>query len=264
MHVLIEFPQLLFVISFGALLLSAEAGVRLRNRIPLFANNERDDFFVVLTATLTLLGLIIGFTFTMAISRYDLRKHYEEEEANAIGTEYVRAGLVTSENAVKLQAMLKAYLAQRILFYTTRNASHLTQINANTAQLQQQMWAVVQESATENPSATKVLVVSGMNDVLNAQSYTQAAWWNRIPIAAWALMFSIAFTSNFLVGYGMQRNRWGLLMVLPLVIAISFFLIADIDSPRQGVIQVVPDDLIHLAAGAGIAMNDPASLNFSR
>jgi hypothetical protein len=85
--------------------------------------------------------------------------------------------------------------------------------------------------------------------VLNAQGYTQAAWWNRIPPAAWLLMIIIAVCSNILIGYGAHRTkaRRLLLFVLPLVVSISFFLIADIDSPRGGVIHVLPQNLKSLA-----------------
>jgi hypothetical protein len=84
--------------------------------------------------------------------------------------------------------------------------------------------------------------------VLNSQGYTQAAWWNRIPIAAWGLMAAIAICSNLLLGYG-ARNAKGqiiLHMVLPLVVSISFFLIADIDSPRGGIILINPHNLVNL------------------
>jgi hypothetical protein len=87
-----------------------------------------------------------------------------------------------------------------------------------------------------------------MNDVLNSQGYTQAAWWNRIPIAAWSLMFLIALLSNLLLGYGMHGKGLVLSVVLPLAVSISFLLIADIDSPRGGVIRIRPQNLHALAA----------------
>ena len=89
-----------------------------------------------------------------------------------------------------------------------------------------------------------------MNDVLNSQGYTQAAWWNRIPHAAWALMGLIAICCNLLIGYGARdaKAESRLLLVLPLVTALSFFLIADIDSPRGGVIRVAPQNLLSLEA----------------
>jgi hypothetical protein len=91
------------------------------------------------------------------------------------------------------------------------------------------------------------LTVSGMNDVLNSQGYTQAAWWNTIPISAWILMTAIAICCNLLIGYSAHRKDWVLMSILPLVISISFFLIADIDSPRRGIIRVVPQNLLALS-----------------
>jgi len=93
------------------------------------------------------------------------------------------------------------------------------------------------------------LVISGMNDVLNSQGYTQAAWWNRIPKAAWVLMGLIAICANLLFGYGARHAKAGIIhvLVLPLVLSIALFLIADIDTPRKGVIRVNPQNLISLA-----------------
>ena len=75
-----------------------------------------DDFGLILAATLTLLALIIGFSFSMATARYDQRKNYEEQEANAIGTEYVRADLLSPVEAAKVRSLLGSYLDQRVLF----------------------------------------------------------------------------------------------------------------------------------------------------
>ncbi len=90
---MMNFPVLLFFPSVIILWFAAQYGASLRKRRAL-KDEEREDFALVQGATLTLLGLIIGFSFSMAIGRYDQRKNYEEEEANAIGTEYVRAGLL--------------------------------------------------------------------------------------------------------------------------------------------------------------------------
>ena len=88
-----------------------------------------------------------------------------------------------------------------------------------------------------------------MNDVLNSQGYTQAAWWNRIPFSAWLLVVLIAVCATVLVGIGTRRGNQfpHLVMVLPLVISLALFLIADIDSPRRGIIRVVPQNLESLA-----------------
>ncbi len=82
-------------------------------------DTRRGDFDIVLGATVTLLSLIIGFSFSMASSRYDQRKNYEEDEANAIGTAYARADLLPSADAVKMHQLFREYLDLRIRSYTT-------------------------------------------------------------------------------------------------------------------------------------------------
>ena len=244
---MLAYPRIFFLFSFLVLWLAAQGGTLLRTRRPL-KEDEREDFNVIEAATLTLLALIIGFSFSMATTRYDLRKNYEEAEANAIGTEYFRVTLLPAEDATKVQAQLVKYIQLRLRFYLTRDHDELQQINADTGRLQSEMWTAVQAPAMAHPSPVIALVVAGMNDVLNSQGYTQAAWWNRIPKAAWILMMTIAFCCNLLVGYGARNAglKSGLLIVLPLVIAVAFLLISDIDSPRSGFIHVVPQNLISL------------------
>jgi len=241
-------PVLLFLPSVFVLWLSAQVGASLRNRRPL-KDDEREDFVVVQAATLTLLGLIIGFSFSMAISRYDLRKNYEAAEANAIGTEYVRVGLMPAAHAATVRAQLRKYLDLRILFYRTLNDRERRQINAETALLQAEMWSVVEAPAVTQPTPVIALAVSGMNDVLNSQGYTQAAWWNRIPIPAWVLLVVTAICCNLLIGYGARgaNTKSVLLLVLPVIVSISFLLIADIDSPLGGLIHVAPQNLVSLS-----------------
>jgi hypothetical protein len=245
---MLQYPRIFFLFSLLLLWVAAQLGAFLRQRRPL-KEDERDDFNVVEAATLTLLGLIIGFSFSMATTRYDLRKNYEEAEANAIGTEYVRAGLLPAEDAAKVQAQLVKYIQLRLRFYQTRSHSELQQINADTGRLQTEMWSAVQVPAVAHPTPVIALAVAGMNDVLNSQGYTQAAWRNRIPGSAWTLMILIAVCCNLLVGYGARSAglKSGLLFILPLVISIAFLLISDIDSPRSGFIHVVPQNLVSLS-----------------
>ena len=245
---LMNFPAAVFVLSLVVLWLSTKVGSWVRARRKELDDKSREDLQFILGSTLTLLGLIIGFTFSMAISRYDQRKNYEEEEANAIGTEYLRAELLPPADASKVAPLLANYLDQRILFYKTRNSEELPQINMQTAHLQNEMWSAVRLPASAQPTPVVALAVAGMNDVLNTQGYTQAAWWNRIPIEAWSLLVAIAICANILMGYNVRNPRSTImLLVLPLIVSISFFLIADIDSPRGGIIRVKPNNLMSLA-----------------
>jgi hypothetical protein len=119
MNSVLDHPPLVFAFSLVTLWLATRAGVSLRTGQSL---DSRDDFGTILFATLTLNALIIGFSFSMAISGYEQRKSYEEAEANAIGTEYLRADLLPAPDAAKVRSLLRNYLEQRISFYTASDA----------------------------------------------------------------------------------------------------------------------------------------------
>ncbi|WP_216861317.1 hypothetical protein [Polynucleobacter sp. MWH-HuK1] len=195
-----------------------------------------------------MLALIIGFTFSMAIDRHDQREIYEEGEANAIGTEYLRADLLPPKAAAATKDLLIQYIDQRILFYSKQSPEKILEIRSKTDQLQMALWNEILPVVRTQPTAPIALVASGMNDVLNSQGYVQAAWWNRIPYTAWALMAAIAVCANLLVGFGARnfQKNIALFMIFPFVVAVSFFLIADIDSPRGGVIRIEARNLVAL------------------
>jgi hypothetical protein len=240
-------PTLICVITLVCLWGSSRLGSFLRMRKTTDDESQKDEYGIVLSATLTLLGLLIGFSFSMAISRYEQRKDYEEEEANAIGTEYLRVDLLTDSVRAKLKTDLVRYLDLRIRRYEAHASDDITELAATTARLQDEMWNDVRNAAVATPDPVRATVVTGMNDVINRQGYTQAARWNRIPLPAWGLMAAIALFSNFLIGWGAKKATNYLLLIVPLAIAVSFFLIADIDSPQGGLIRVAPQNLIALA-----------------
>jgi hypothetical protein len=144
-----------------------------------------------------------------------------------------------------VRELLRKYLAERIAFYESSFGPQLQQITSTTVQMQAELWAAVRSAAWANPTPVTALAVSGMNDVLNSQGYTESAYLNRIPIGAWALMAVIAISATMMVGYGSRHaeKQTILLFVLPLILSVSFMLISDIDSPRGGLIRVKPQNL---------------------
>lgn len=243
----LDYPVLVLVASLVIFWFAAWIGEQIHARHGERIEFNHEDFTFVLGGTLTLLGLIIGFTFSMAVSRYDQRKNYEEQEANAIGTEYVRADLLPPADASKVRSLLSSYLEQRILWYKRRLRGTLRQVDAQTARLQTELWSAVIGRTSAQPRFLDTLVVSGMNDVLNSQGYTQSMWWNRIPGAAWLLLVTIGLFCNLLIGYGARGRSKSILLIMPIALATSLFLIADIDSPRGGVIRVHPQNLENLS-----------------
>jgi hypothetical protein len=245
----VDYPLVVLIVTFAVLSLSTWIGERVRGRREV-DDAVRDDFAFVLGAASTLLALVVAFTLSMAVGRYDQRKNLEASEANALGTAYVRAELLPNEDAAKVRTLLRRYVDRRLAFYTAgvwqQNA---VENDPAFARLQGDLWAAVSGAAKKQPTPVTALAVAAVNDVLDSSGFTQAAWRNRVPVGAWLLMAAIALCSTMMLGYSARRPRSErpLLLILPGLVAIAFFLIADIDSPRAGMIPVSPENLISLA-----------------
>src|SRR5438876_9170535 len=234
MQNLTHYPLLVLVAAFVTLSLASLTGSWLRRRNPRAGDEQDEDIGVILAANLTLLALIIGFSFSMATNRYDQRKNFEEGEANAIGTEILRADFLSPADAANVRKLLGLYLDQRIQFYTNEDDVRREQISQRTSQLQADLWAAVRRPAADQPTPIAALVLAGMNDVINSQGYTQAAFWNRIPTAAWFLMTAIALCSNVLFGYRSRKGVRSRSVVRPVVISIAWLLFAEMAALRHG------------------------------
>jgi len=252
-------PALILVVTFIAFTGSAWLGRKAAEQYRQTAQSEHENLNLVLGATLTLLGLIIGFTFSMALDRYDQRKAFEEAEANAISTAYLRADLLQAEDTAKIKALLRTYVELRMRFYVEGDRTQLAAVAARTGDLQRQLWDATTVAASPSPNPVTALALVGMNDLLNSQGYTQAAWWNRIPVAAWALMGLMGVCAMLLTGFTSTnvRGQRVVLGILPLVLAIAFYLIAEIESPRDGLIRIAPQNLQSLADSMRVPGSGP-------
>jgi hypothetical protein len=245
------YPLLVFAISLAAQWLAAFLGSFLRRRIRPLGTAGHQDIDIILGATMTLLALIIGFSFSMAVTRYDQRKNSEEAEANAIDTAFLRADLLPADDAAHLRDLLKKYLDLRIAFYAANDPQQIVKITADTVNMQNKLWQTILPAANAHPTPIASLAVAGVNDVLSAQGSTQAAWLNRLPAGVWAIMGLIALATNVLLGVSERRKGVLLLLILPVILSTSFLLIADIDNPRGGFIHVVPHNLIAVTHALG-------------
>lgn len=156
---MIDHPRVLAVLCVLVLWLTAMLGVWIRVRLKIAAKTDDIDLSLVVSATLTLLGLIIGFTFSMASTRYDQRRLYEENEANAIGTEYVRADLLPAAEATAVKRLLLDYLDWRIEYYRANYGSKVTTVDAKTAAFQTGLWRGILPEAGAHPTPVTALVV---------------------------------------------------------------------------------------------------------
>jgi hypothetical protein len=105
-----------------------------------------------------------------------------------------------------MRELLQEYLDRRIGFYEALDSQSVAQIDKDTMKLERGLWSAILRSVKTQSNPVMTLVVSGMNDVLNSRGCSQAAWWNRIPVAAGVMIGMIAIASNLMVGYGARRR----------------------------------------------------------
>lgn len=241
----------LWVLFFGTLCLvlcCIEWGYRVgRYRHRSSKGEKESPVGSMVGATLGLLAFLLAFTFGLAASRFDSRKQVLLDEANAIGTTYLRAGLLP-ERRQELQVLLREYVDVRL---EGARSGNMQQALRGSEKLQSQMWAEVVGLAEKHPSSIVVgLFIQALNEMFDLHSTrVAAAFQNRIPGAIWAALYAVAALALAAMGYhgglaGTSRS--------PAVLAVAFtfsvvmWLIADLDRPREGSLQVSQQPLIDL------------------
>lgn len=225
--------------AFVVLGFSTVCGLWLRKRFATAVDREGQSLKTLESTILALLGLLMGFTFSMAVARFDTRKTLEIEEANDIGTLWLRTSLLsdTARNAERM--LIRQYVGVRLEFAAAgRDTARMTKSANETAELQGKLWTIAAQEANLRRDATSGLFINVLNDCIDVTEKRTAALENRIPWAAWMLLLAIGSIGCALVAVGLQANVFSLRMLLPLVLACTLALIYDIDSPRSGFIRV--------------------------
>lgn len=251
--------QMLLVI-FAVLALSAWAGRTVSRKRAGRDASKDEGLKIVLGATLSLLGLLMGFLLSFAISGYNARVSAEENEAIALANAFQRTSLLPAQ-AVQAQAedLLQKYLVARVAFYQATDENQLANLRMQSIQLQTKMWAFVSEAAKKAPNPVTMSLVEACNQLYVTQQKTLASWRHQIPAAAWLLLIVFGVCANFLIGYHMGGEDSGLMLLLlvPFVTALALFMIAEIDVPGKGVIRVTPQNLEALSTTLSTARLAP-------
>lgn len=206
---------------------------------------------IVLGATLSIFGLLIGFLLSFAISGYNMRLGAEEKEAMALGNAFQRATLLQDQPAqAKMESMLNQYLDARIEFYSAPTEDQRDSLRQASRELHSNIWMYASEQARQAPNMFSASLMDACNQLYVAQQETMASWRHQIPLVAWMILMVFGVCSNFLVGYhmygGKRKLNW--LLVVPCVTALALFMILEIDVPGKGMIHVAPDNLQDLRA----------------
>ncbi len=231
----------LLLAGWAVLWLTLEGGYRFGRWRHDHRPDEREQpVGAIVASILGLLALVLGFTFSLAASRFDARRVTVLEEANAIGTTYLRARLLPDPQSTESARLLREYVDVRI------QGAHADRVDAaikHSEELHERLWAQTEEliQRDSRPIITG-LYVQSLNEMIDLHAKrVMVGIYGRIPLVIWAGLFGLAMVGMAAVGYqsGLSATRRSPAM-LGLVVAFSFvlFLIADLDRSQEGLLRV--------------------------
>ncbi|MCL2660287.1 MAG: hypothetical protein FWD64_07200 [Acidobacteriaceae bacterium] len=247
MERLADYEFVIAGIALIAFLAAENLGARIGTRLRPLKDEERRHVAQITGTGLTILALLLGFSFSAAMKRYDVRKACEEEEASAISSEYALADMLPEADAAQVRGLLRQYVRLRILYYENNDRDELASIRLQRRQLEAQVWPIVARNAKASQTPVMGQVLAGMNAVLSRPGYSQAAALDRIPGAVWAVLFALAILCCGLIGFAGRGSRGIVLrFLLPFSLTLSFYVVATLDSQRHGVVLVLPENLVRV------------------
>lgn len=209
-------------------------------------------------ALFALLGLLIAFTFSGAATRFDGRRELIRDEANAIGTAWLRVDLVTTDAQPVLRQDFRDYLDARLAIYAfVTDPVETERSRAAAAAVQARLWhhAVAATAATPGPQATTVLLpaINTMFDMATTRAVAAQAHPPRIIYAMLAfLALACSMTAGFAMAGGERRREWLHVLSFALSIALTLYVILDLEYPRIGLFTISHADQILLDVRASM------------
>jgi len=267
-------PLWLVTVSFFAvLMLSREVGIWFHHRrrrsatiAPVDDDDKEDkaDDAFAMSSVLGLLALLIGFTFSLSLSRYDARRELVVKEANAIGTTWLRTGLLAPADGERMREVLRRYVDARIAFGEAKTSDAELAEYRRTAALQDELWAAMTAGIApirDTPRAS--LVVTTTNDSIDLAAERLASRQAHIPTRILRMLLLFSILAAGLVGYERASQRKATTLLL-LLFSLAVGLVLDLDLPSTGATNVPQTPMIDLkqsmaAPPAGLPVPTPAA-----
>jgi hypothetical protein len=239
---------LIFVCTVAFFLLAFEGGFRfgrlIRTRID---ETAKSWISTIDAAILGILALLLGFTFSMSLSRFDLRKQLVIEEANAIGTTYLRAQLLPEPYMTEISDLLRQYVDVR-LEGTKPGKLHYAIVKSE--QLHNQLWLRAVDISKKVSSPIIVLLfLNSLNEMIDLHDERMSAFENRVPKMVLILLFICGTITVLVTGYGCglgNRRNFVPAAMMSIILAMVILVIMDLDRPERGFIRVSQQSLTRL------------------
>jgi hypothetical protein len=236
------FPLWQWLLATGCLLwLAMEGGYRAglwrRAHVP----DEREQpVGAIVGAILGLLALVLGFTFNMAATRFEARRQVLLEDANAIGTTYLRASLLPDPHRTEVERLLREYVDVRI---QAVEKERLAEALAHSEALHKRLWEQARAAAEINQESILTGVfIQSLNEMIDLHAKrVLIALRSRVPLVIWLSLLFLSVLGMTAVGYQValtRSHRSPAMMVLILAFTFVLFLIADLDRSQDGLLRV--------------------------
>ena len=246
-------PLLICLALMGVLVAALEIGFWVKKGMVKGGSDsiEKADIALILGGALTLLSLMLGFTYATAEGRFETRRKLVIDEANAIGTTYLRAKTLPEPRSSEIQELLRQYTALRVEIASTADDApeKIRGMDNRTKELHGLIWSHAAVLARENPSPVIAVFLQTLNEMIDLHTKRLAAFRNRVPFSIYLVLFVVSAIILWLVGYyfGSHRKRVRILTtMLALLVASVMWLIMDLDQPVRGAIRASQQSLIDL------------------
>lgn len=240
---------LLFAGTIVVLLFAVEGGYRLGGYRRRRSEQEQGPHVLALvTTTMGLLALVLAFTFSSAASRFEARKQMVVDEANAIQTTYLRAGLLPGDRGARVRKLLRDYVELRLEAVKPGNAEQTVR---RSEELHRELWKEAEATARDEPNSVAAgLFIESLNRTIELHAMrVKVAVRSGIPGVLWAALFVVAVLNLMAVGYhaGLVGTRRSLAIgTVVLSLSIVLMLVADLDRPQEGALRVSQQAMIDL------------------
>ena len=237
---------------FALMLAATEIGFRLGRKFEARTPESiQSQIFTVEAGILGILALLLGFTMSMAVSRFETRKQLVPEEADSIGTSSLRAQLLPAPAGPEIERLLRQYVEVRVQYGTIGNdLARLQDLNGQTARLQTEFWTRTAAYAQQDPNPVRVgLLLQSLNQAIDLAEARWMAFQNHVPESVIYINAAVSLLSAVLVGYSFgvngRRNIFSM-FILSVSISLVLAVIIDLDRPRSGYIRVSQQPMIDL------------------
>jgi preprotein translocase subunit SecG len=244
---------LIVVVLLMLILLASEVGYHAGRRMGgQVSDGAKAQTNTIQAAMLGLLALLLGFTFTMALQRFDSRSDAVSNEANAIGTAYLRSQLLPEAVRKEVRDILGTYIERRLQAaeLDLTQAEQRLDEKSKTSRLQEQLWSITIEATAIDPRPTTTgLFIQSLNELIDAYGKRSASLEKHVPEIVLLLLFAVFIIAAAVLGYagGLAGTRAAVATIaMSVLIVLVIFIIIDLDRPRRGIIRVSQESMTDL------------------